>query len=73
MEKLRIGYSSSREVKDYLESVAERYNMTLSGVITMIIMQHKLQNESFEKVNQLQNIISKAGLNDIPGIADRSE
>ena len=43
MEKVRINYSSSREIKDYIDSVAEKYNMTVSGVITMIIQQHRFQ------------------------------
>lgn len=63
MEKLRINYSSSKEVKDYLDDVAERYNMTLSGVITMIIMQHKFQNETIAKVETLNNIVAQMQLN----------
>lgn len=62
MEKVRINYSSSQEIKDYLESVAEKYNMTVSGVMTMIIMQHKFQNETLDKFNQMQDIISKMPL-----------
>lgn len=59
MEKVKIHYSSSKEIKDYLEKQAERYNMTLSGVITMIIMQHKFQNETLEKFEGMQNLIDK--------------
>lgn len=59
MEKLKIHYSSSREIKDYLESLAERYNMTISGVLTMIIMQHKLQNETLQKFDSIQEMLSK--------------
>lgn len=59
MEKIRIGYSSSKEVKDYLEEVAERYNMTISGVITMIIMQHKFQNETMSKFDVIQDLMKK--------------
>ena len=64
MEKVKIHYSSSREIKDYLENMAERYNMTISGVMTMIIMQHKFQNETLEKFNQIQDILSKVDIGD---------
>ncbi|NYC75623.1 putative tellurite resistance protein B-like protein [Clostridium beijerinckii] len=64
MEKVRIGYSSSREIKDYLEFLAEKYNMTVSGVLTMIVMQHKFQNETLDKFNQMQDIISKMPLDE---------
>lgn len=57
MEKVRIGYSSSKEIKDYLEQLAEKYNMTVSGVLTMIIMQHKFQNETLEKFENMQEIM----------------
>lgn len=59
MEKVRIGYSSSKEIKDYLEQMAEKYNMTVSGVLTMIIMQHKFQNETLEKFENMQEMINK--------------
>lgn len=61
-EKIRIGYSSSRDVKDYIDSVAEQYNMTVSGVITMIIMQHKFQNETLAKVETLNTIVKQMGM-----------
>lgn len=59
MEKLRISYSSSREIKNYIDSVAERYNMTLSGVITMIIQQYRFQEESMQKLESINRIIEK--------------
>jgi len=59
MEKLKINYSSSREIKDYLDSVAERYNMTVSGVITMIVMEHKFQHEALVKIDNIQDILEK--------------
>ena len=37
--------------------------MTLSGVITMIIMQHKFQNETIAKVETLNNIVAQMQLN----------
>jgi uncharacterized pyridoxal phosphate-containing UPF0001 family protein len=63
MEKVKIHYSSSREIKDYLESIAERYNMTLSGVMTMIIMQHKFQNETLDKFNEIQGLLGQLDIN----------
>lgn len=59
MEKVRIHYSSSREIKDYLEMLADRYNMTVSGIMTMIIMQHKFQNETLHKIDDIQEMLSK--------------
>lgn len=61
MKKIRISYSSSEEIKDYIDSVAEKYNMTVSGVITMIIMQHKFQNETLAKMETLNSIVSQMG------------
>lgn len=58
-EKLKINYSSCREIKDYLEMLADRYNMTISGVLTMIIMQHKFQNETLEKLDVMQDMLVK--------------
>lgn len=58
-DKLKIHYSSCREIKDYLEMLADRYNMTISGVLTMIIMQHKFQNETLEKLDVMQNMLEK--------------
>lgn len=58
-DKLTIHYSSSVEVKDYLLMLAKKYNMTISGTITMIIMQHKFQNESLEKLDLMQEMLSK--------------
>ena len=68
MEKVRIHYSSSKEIRDYLEALAERYNMTISGVMTMIIMQHKFQNETLEKFDGIQDLLSKIDLNGIDKI-----
>lgn len=64
MEKVKIHYSSSREIKDYLEGMAERYNMTISGVLTMIVMQHKFQNDTMQKFEAIQEVFSKLGLNE---------
>lgn len=58
-EKLKIHYSSCREIKDYLEMLADRYNMTISGVLTMIIMQHKFQSETLEKFDSVQSMLEK--------------
>lgn len=58
-DKLTIHYSSSVEVKDYLLMLAKKYNMTISGIITMIIMQHKFQNESLEKLDLMQEMLAK--------------
>jgi hypothetical protein len=58
-EKLKIHYSSCREIKDYLEMLADRYNMTISGILTMIIMQHKFQNETLEKFDNVQSMLEK--------------
>lgn len=63
-KKIRISYSSSENVKDYLEKVADQYNMTISGVITMIIMQHKFQSETLSKVEALNSIVEKMGVID---------
>lgn len=63
-KKIRISYSSSEDVKDYLEKVADQYNMTISGVITMIIMQHKFQSETLSKVETLNSIVEKMGVVD---------
>lgn len=62
MEKCRIGYSSSKEIKDYLEFVAERYNMTLSGVMTMIIQQYRFQEESIAKLESLNRVIEQLAI-----------
>lgn len=59
MEKIKLNYSSSREIKNYLDEVAEKYNMTVSGVITMIIMQHKFQNETLEKFEGMQAMMEQ--------------
>lgn len=59
MEKVKIHYSSSKEIKDYLDSVAEKYNMTVSGVLTMIVMQHKFQNEALVKIDNIQAMLEK--------------
>lgn len=59
MKKRVINYSSSDEIKEYLDGVAEKYNMTVSGVITMIIMQHKFQNETLAKMETLNSIVSQ--------------
>lgn len=59
MEKVKIHYSSSKEIKDYLDSIAEKYNMTVSGVLTMIIMQHKFQNEALVKIDNIQAMLEK--------------
>lgn len=59
MEKIKINYSSSREIKNYLDEVAEKYNMTVSGVVTMIIMQHKFQNETLEKFDGMQAMMEQ--------------
>ena len=59
MEKVKIHYSSSKEIKNYLDEVAEKYNMTVSGVITMIIMQHKFQNETLEKFEGMQAMMEQ--------------
>lgn len=61
MKKIRISYSSSEEIKNYIDEVAEKYNMTVSGVITMIIMQHKFQNETLAKMETLNSIVSQMG------------
>lgn len=58
-EKLKIHYSSCREIKDYLEMLADRYNMTVSGILTMIIMQHKFQSETLEKFDNVQSMLEK--------------
>lgn len=62
MERLRIGYSTTRDVKDYIDKLAEQYNMGVSAVITMVLMQHKLQYETLEKVGTLNSIIEKMGV-----------
>jgi len=59
MEKLKINYSSSREIKDYLDSLAERYNMTVSGIMTMIIMEYKFQNEALVKIDNIQDMLER--------------
>ena len=59
MEKVKIHYSSSKEIKNYLDEVAEKYNMTVSGVLTMIIMQHKFQNEALVKIDNIQAMLEK--------------
>lgn len=59
MERLRIGYSTTREVKDYIDKLCEQYNMGVSAVITMVLMQHKLQNETLEKVETLNAIVQQ--------------
>lgn len=59
MKKRIISYSSSDEIKMYLDSVAERYNMTVSGVITMIIQQYRFQEEGMAKVESLNKILSQ--------------
>lgn len=64
MERLRIGYSTTREVKDYIDKLCEQYNMGVSAVITMVLMQHKLQFETLEKVGTLNSIIEKMGVMD---------
>jgi len=63
-KKIRINYSSSEDVKDYLQQVSDQYNMTISGVITMIIMQHKFQTETLTKVKSLNSIVEKMGIVD---------
>lgn len=63
-KKIRINYSSSEDVKDYLQQVSDQYNMTISGVITMIIMQHKFQIETLTKVKSLNSIVEKMGIVD---------
>lgn len=62
MERLRIGYSTTRDVKDYIDKLSEQYNMGVSSVITMVLMQHKLQYETLEKVGTLNSIIEKMGV-----------
>lgn len=64
MEKVRINYSSSREIKDYIDSVAEKYNMTVSGVITMIIQQHRFQEESMQKLENINRIVEQLALSE---------
>lgn len=64
MEKCRIGYSSSKEIKEYLESVAERYNMTVSGVMTMIIQQYRFQEESMQKLENINRIVEQLALSE---------
>lgn len=64
MERLRIGYSTTRDVKDYIDKLCEQYNMGVSAVITMVLMQHKLQYETLEKVGTLNSIIEKMGVMD---------
>lgn len=59
MEKVKINYSSSREIKNYLDEIAEKYNMTVSGILTMIIMQHKFQNEALVKIDNVQAMLEK--------------
>ena len=59
MEKVKINYSSSREIKNYLDEIAEKYNMTVSGVLTMIIMQHKFQHEALVKIDNVQAMLEK--------------
>lgn len=58
-DKITINYSSSVDVKNYLIMLAKKYNMTISGTITMIIMQHKFQNESLEKLDLMQEMLAK--------------
>lgn len=60
--KLTISYSSSSEIKDYLVSLSEKYNMTISGVLTMIVMQHKFQQESLVKIETLNTLVEKFGI-----------
>ena len=62
MARIRIGYSTTTEVKEYIDKVAEQYNMNVSAVITMIVMQHKFQNETLAKVETLNSIVSQMGL-----------
>lgn len=61
MARIRIGYSTTTEVKEYIDKVAEQYNMNVSAVITMIVMQHKFQNETLAKVETLNSIVSQMG------------
>lgn len=70
MEKVRISYSSSKEVKKYLDEMAERYNMTVSGVLTMIVMQHKFQNETMSKFDMIQDLVKSIELIDQDQIAN---
>lgn len=64
MEKVRINYSSSREIKDYIDSVAEKYNMTVSGVITMIIQQYRFQEEGMQKLEAINKVVEQLALAD---------
>ena len=62
MKKIRVSYSSSQEIKDYIDSVAERYNMTVSGVITMIIQQYRFQEETMQKLESLNVVMEQLSL-----------
>lgn len=64
MKKLRVSYSCSQEVKDYIDSVADKYNMTVSGVITMILMQHRFQEESLQKLENLNAVMEQLSVSD---------
>lgn len=61
-QKVTISYSSSSEVKEYLISLSQKYNMTISGVLTMIVMQHKFQEETLVKVETLNSLVEKLGV-----------
>lgn len=74
MKRIRIGYSTTTDVKEYIDKVAEQYNMNVSAVITMIIMQHKFQNETLAKVETLNSIVSQMGLlNSTEGVKEGKE
>jgi len=62
MKKRVINYSSSEEIKAYLDSVAERYNMTVSGVITMIIQQYRFQEEGMQKLEAINKVVEQLSL-----------
>lgn len=64
-KNVRISYSATEDVKNYLVQVADQYNMTISGALTMIVMQYKFQNETLSKLETLNSLVTKMeNLND---------
>lgn len=64
MKKRVINYSSSEEIKAYLDSVAKRYNMTVSGVITMIIQQYRFQEEGLQRLETINKVVEQLAMSD---------